>query len=58
MLRRQVLKSKDVEYDYEIVKDGRHAFTVYPDGVNGMKDLRPGMIRFLDKYSGIGKYRK
>lgn len=51
------MKSKGLEHEMYAVPEGRHAFTLYPDGVNGQTDLRPRVIKFLDKHSGLGKYR-
>jgi acetyl esterase/lipase len=53
----KIMKSKGLEHEMFAVPEGRHAFTLYPDGVNGQTDLRPRVIKFLDKYSGLGKYR-
>lgn len=53
----RIMKSKGLEHEMFAVPEGRHAFTLYPDGVNGQTDLRPRVIKFLDKYSGLGKYR-
>ena len=53
----KIMKSKGLEHEMFAVPEGRHAFTLYPDAVNGQTDLRPRVIKFLDKYSGLGKYR-
>lgn len=53
----KIMRSEGLEHEMYAVPEGRHAFTLYPDGVNGQTDLRPRVIKFLDKYSGLGKYR-
>jgi acetyl esterase/lipase len=49
------LKAKKVEHEFVVVPDGRHAFTLYPDSVNGQTDLRGHVVRFLDEHLGTGR---
>lgn len=46
----KALKAKGLVHEIVAVKGGKHAFTLYPDGVNRQTDLRPAVIKFLDKH--------
>lgn len=46
------LDENGVEYELVIVSEGHHGFTPYPDELNGNRDMREIILRFLDKYLG------
>ena len=46
------LYENGVEYEFVIVSEGHHGFTPYPDCLNGNRDMREIILRFLDKYLG------
>jgi acetyl esterase/lipase len=49
----KLLKVKNVEHEFVTVNGGFHAFTLYPDSLNGGLDLRPKVIDFLGKYLSV-----
>ncbi len=44
------LSDKNVEHEFVVVRGGAHAFTLYPDILNGQTDLRSHVIKFLNKH--------
>lgn len=46
----KAMKDAGVEHSIIKVVNGKHAFTLYPDWANDNKDLREGVIEFLDKH--------
>jgi acetyl esterase/lipase len=45
-----LLKLKNISHTLVTVKNGKHAFTLYPDWANNNTDLRPAVIKFLNKH--------
>ncbi|MBW8002359.1 MAG: alpha/beta hydrolase [Planctomycetes bacterium] len=44
------LSANNVEHEFVVVRGGAHAFTLYPDILNSLTDLRSHVIKFLDKH--------